>query len=134
MTTALVTGVGLGFVIAAQVGPITLLCIRIVLRGRLASGLGIAVGVAAVDLTYAALGVAGAAQLLRVPALRLALGLVGAAVILGLGVTTVWHTFRVRPARPPWSSTPVAACGARPPASAWCGMLRPPSSTAGSQP
>jgi putative LysE/RhtB family amino acid efflux pump len=42
------------------------------------------------------MGVAGAAQLLRVMALRLALGLVGTAVLLGLGARTLWSAFRVR--------------------------------------
>jgi threonine/homoserine/homoserine lactone efflux protein len=94
--TALWTGLGLGFLIAAQVGPIWLLCARSVLRGRLATGLAVGAGAALVDLAYACLGVAGAAQLLRVAALRLVLGLVGTAVLLGLGARTLWSAFRVR--------------------------------------
>jgi threonine/homoserine/homoserine lactone efflux protein len=96
MTVALWTGLGLGFLVAAQVGPIWLLCARSVLRGRLVTGLAIGAGAALVDLAYACLGVAGAAQLLRVVALRLALGLVGTAVLLGLGARTLWSAFRVR--------------------------------------
>ena len=57
---ALATGFGLGFFVAAQVGPISLLCVRSVLRGRLLTGLGIGLGAALIDITYAALGVAGA--------------------------------------------------------------------------
>jgi threonine/homoserine/homoserine lactone efflux protein len=96
MIAALWTGLGLGFLVAAQVGPIWLLCARSVLRGRLLTGLAIGAGAALVDLAYACLGVAGAAQLLRVVALRLALGLVGGAVLLGLGARTLWSAFRVR--------------------------------------
>jgi threonine/homoserine/homoserine lactone efflux protein len=66
MFVALWTGLGLGFLVAAQVGPIWLLCARSVLRGRLATGLAVGAGAALVDLAYACLGVAGAAPLLRV--------------------------------------------------------------------
>lgn len=96
MTVAVWTGLGLGFLVAAQVGPIWLLCARSVLRGRLVTGLAIGAGAALIDLAYACLGVAGAAQLLRVVALRLALGLVGTAVLLGLGARTLWSAVRVR--------------------------------------
>lgn len=41
MTAALTTGLGLGFLVAAQVGPVWLLCVRSVLRGRVAAGLAI---------------------------------------------------------------------------------------------
>jgi threonine/homoserine/homoserine lactone efflux protein len=96
MLAALWTGLGLGFLVAAQVGPIWLLCARSVLRGRLVTGLAIGAGAALVDLAYACLGVAGAAQLLRVAGLRLALGLVGTAVLAALGGRTLWSAFRVR--------------------------------------
>jgi threonine/homoserine/homoserine lactone efflux protein len=92
----LVTGFGLGFVVAAQVGPIWLLCVRSVLRGRLLTGLAIGAGAAIIDLTYAALGVAGVTQLLRITPVRLALGLAGAAVLLAIGGRTVWSAFRIR--------------------------------------
>ncbi len=94
--TALATGFGLGFFVAAQVGPIWLLCVRSVLRGRLRTGLGIGLGAALIDVTYAALGVAGVTQLLRITQLRLALGLTGAAVLLTIGARTLWAAFRVR--------------------------------------
>ena len=96
MLAALLAGLGLGFLIGAQVGPIWLLCARTVLRGRLASGLAIGLGAAVVDLLYACLGVAGAAQLLRIVALRLALGVAGAGVLLALGARTLASAFRVR--------------------------------------
>jgi hypothetical protein len=56
IVTAFATGFGLGFFVAAQVGPIWLLCVRSVLRGRLLTGLGIGLGAALIDVTYAALG------------------------------------------------------------------------------
>ncbi|HEV8648523.1 MAG TPA: LysE family transporter [Actinomycetes bacterium] len=96
MVTALFAGLGLGFLVGAQVGPIWLLCARTVLRGRLASGLAIGAGAAVVDFLYACLGVAGAAQLLRIAALRVVLGVVGAGVLLALGARTLASAFRVR--------------------------------------
>jgi threonine/homoserine/homoserine lactone efflux protein len=94
--TASATGFGLGFLVAAQVGPIWLLCVRSVLRGRLLTGLGIGLGAALIDTAYAALGVAGVTQLLRITQVRLALGLAGAAVLLSIGTRTLWSAFRIR--------------------------------------
>jgi threonine/homoserine/homoserine lactone efflux protein len=88
--------VALGFVVAAAIGPISLLCIRTVLRGALGSGIAIGAGAAVVDATYALLGAIGAGRLLEVDALRLTLGLVGAAVLALLGARTLWSAFRVR--------------------------------------
>jgi threonine/homoserine/homoserine lactone efflux protein len=96
LLTAFATGFGLGFLVAAQVGPIWLLCVRSVLRGRLLTGLAIGAGAAVIDLTYAALGVAGVTQLLRITQVRLALGLAGAAVLLAIGARTLWEAFRIR--------------------------------------
>ena len=78
-------GFGLGFVVAAAIGPISLLCIRTVLRGALGTGIAIGAGAAVIDATYALLGALGAGRLLEIDALRLALGLVGAAVLALLG-------------------------------------------------
>ena len=96
MLTAFATGLGLGFLVAAQVGPIWLLCVRSVLRGRLLSGLGIGLGAALIDVVYAALGVAGVTQLLRIPQIRLGLGLAGAAMLLAIGARTLWSAVRIR--------------------------------------
>ena len=85
MTTALLTGSGLGFLVAAQVGPVSLLAARSVILGRLIIGIMIGLGAATIDMAYGALGLAGAASLLRIPGLRLALGLLGAAVLVALG-------------------------------------------------
>jgi putative LysE/RhtB family amino acid efflux pump len=85
MTTALFTGFGLGFLVAAQVGPIWLLAARSVVLGRFATGIMIGLGAATIDMTYGALGLAGAASLLRITGLRLGLGLLGAAALIILG-------------------------------------------------
>ena len=96
IVTAFATGFGLGFLVAAQVGPIWLLCVRSVLRGRLLTGLAIGLGAAMIDTAYAGLGVAGVTQLLRITQLRLALGLAGAAMLLVIGARTLWSAFRIR--------------------------------------
>ncbi len=71
---ALLAGLGAGFLVAAQVGPIWLLCARSVLRH------GWQVG--------AAIGAVGG--------LRVILGLVGAAVLMVLGARTLRSARRVR--------------------------------------
>ena len=96
MLAAFWTGTALGFVVAAQVGPVWLLCARTTLRVGVASGFGIGLGAAIVDLLYAALGAAGVAPLLAVPALRLALGLLGGVVLVVIGARTLRTAFRVR--------------------------------------
>src|SRR3954447_7914623 len=93
---ALIVGFGLGFFVAAQLGPLSLFLIRSTLRGRLAVGLAIGAGIAIVDLLYAAAGAAGAAGLLTIDAISTALGLFGAGVLVYLGVKTLWSALRVR--------------------------------------
>jgi putative LysE/RhtB family amino acid efflux pump len=84
--------------LAAQVGPVTLLIVRSVLRGgrAVAVGLAMAGAVALVDVLYAALGLAGVGRLLNGGALRLVFGLVSAAILVAIGVRTVWIGFRAR--------------------------------------
>jgi putative LysE/RhtB family amino acid efflux pump len=94
--TALLVGFGLGFLVAAQLGPISLLAIRSTLRNGVYVGLAIAGGVAVIDTLYAAAGAAGAAGLLAIEPLRLAFGLLGAAVLAVLGARTLWSAFRIR--------------------------------------
>ena len=94
--TAMLVGFGLGFLVAAQLGPISLLAIRSTLRNGVFVGLAIAGGVAVIDTLYAAAGAAGAAGLLAVEPLRLAFGLIGAAVLAVLGARTLWSAFRIR--------------------------------------
>jgi len=94
----LAIGFGLGFFLAAQVGPVTLLIVRSVLRGgrAVAVGVAMAVAVACIDLLYAALGLVGAGRLLDAGAARLALGLTSAAILVGIGVRTLWRGLRAR--------------------------------------
>jgi putative LysE/RhtB family amino acid efflux pump len=93
---ALAAGLGLGFLTAAQVGPIWLLCLRSTLRGGFRVGVAIGAGAAVIDVLYAALGVAGASRLLEIDPLRIAFGLAGALVLALLGLKTLWSAFRVR--------------------------------------
>ena len=95
--SALGVGFGLGLVVAAQVGPVSLLIVRSVLRGTLRIGLAMAAAVALVDMLYASLGLVGAARLVdAADGARVALGLVGATVLVVLGVRTIWTGFRAR--------------------------------------
>ena len=94
--TALIVGFGLGFLVAAQLGPISQLAIRSTLRNGVRIGLAVGAAVAIVDTLYAAAGAAGAAGLLAVEPLRLAFGLIGAAVLVLLGIRTLVSAFRVR--------------------------------------
>jgi putative LysE/RhtB family amino acid efflux pump len=93
---ALVVGFGLGFLVAVQLGPMSLFLIRSTLRRGWAVGLAIGAGIAVVDGVYASLGAAGAVPLLTIGPLRVVLGLVGAAVLVALGARTLWSAFRVR--------------------------------------
>jgi putative LysE/RhtB family amino acid efflux pump len=89
-------GLGLGFFVALQVGPMSLFLVRSTLRSGLRVGLAIAVGIATVDALYACLGAAGAAPLLAIGPVRVALGLVGAAVLASLGLRTLLAAWHVR--------------------------------------
>ena len=89
-------GFGLGFLVALQLGPMSLLLIRSTLRDGVRVGLAIGAGVAVIDALYAALGAAGAASLLTIGPLRLALGVVGTGVLVWLGVRTLVAAARVR--------------------------------------
>ena len=93
---AVAIGFGMGFLVAAQVGPIWMLCARSVLRGGVRVGLAIGVGAAIIDTAYASLGVLGASTLLQISALRLALGLAGALLIALLGLRHLLVAIRVR--------------------------------------
>jgi len=93
---AVLAGLGLGFFVAAQVGPIWLLCARTSLRFGVAPALGVGLGAALVDSVYAGLGVAGAAGVLRLTGPRVVLGLLGAGVLAWLGGRTLLSALRVR--------------------------------------
>jgi threonine/homoserine/homoserine lactone efflux protein len=96
MEAAILAGLALGLLVAAQVGPIWLLCARSSLRHGARIGLAIGAGAALVDLSYATLGALGAARLVNVAVLRPVLGLLGAAVLVWIGGRTLWSAFRVR--------------------------------------
>jgi putative LysE/RhtB family amino acid efflux pump len=93
-----VLGFGLGVLLAAQVGPITLLIVRSVLRGgrAVAVGLAMAVAVAGVDVLYAALGLLGLGALTSADGIRIALGLASGGLLLAIGTRTVWLGIRAR--------------------------------------
>ena len=65
---AALVGFGLGFLVAVQVGPMSLFLIRSTLRRGLVIGLSIGAGIALTDALYASLGVAGAAPLVSIEA------------------------------------------------------------------
>ena len=96
MPAAFAAGFVLGFIVAAQIGPISLLCIRSVLRDRFAVGVAIGAGAAVIDALYAALGAAGASALLQIDPVRLALGIAGACALAAIGLRTLYSAFRVR--------------------------------------
>jgi putative LysE/RhtB family amino acid efflux pump len=89
-------GFGLGFLVALQLGPMSLLLIRSTLRDGVRTGLAIGAGVALIDAAYAALGAAGAASLLTIGPLRLLLGAIGTGVLLWLGIRTLTSAVHVR--------------------------------------
>lgn len=93
---SLVVGFGLGFVVALQLGPMSLFLIRSTLRGGWKVGLAVGAGIAIVDALYAAAGAAGVAPLLLIGPVKVTLGMLGAAVLVALGVRTLWLAFRVR--------------------------------------
>jgi hypothetical protein len=68
-----------------------------VLRGSLRIGRAMAAAVALVDLLYASPGLADASRLIHAADdARLALGLLGAALLVLLGARTIWSGFRAR--------------------------------------
>jgi threonine/homoserine/homoserine lactone efflux protein len=86
--------VGLGFTIAAAVGPISLLTIRRTLSHGRAYGLASGLGVALADASYGAIAAFGLTALTGV--------LVGGRVVLGLvgGIVLVWLAIRTARSRP----------------------------------
>ena len=96
MVHSALVGFGLGFLVALQLGPMSLFLVRSTLRSGLMTGLGVGAGIAVVDALYAAAGAAGAAPLLLIDPVRVVLGLVGAAVLLWLGVRTLQAAVHVR--------------------------------------
>lgn len=93
---AAVIGFGLGFFVALQLGPMSLFLVRSTLRSGWRVGVAIGAGIATVDGLYAAVGAGGATPLLTIQPVRLALGIVGAVVLVWLGVRTLYAALRVR--------------------------------------
>ena len=93
---AAIVGFGLGFFVALQLGPMSLFLIRSTLRSGWRVGLSVGAGIASVDGLYASAGAGGATPLLTIHPVRLALGLVGAIVLVWLGARTLYKALRVR--------------------------------------
>jgi putative LysE/RhtB family amino acid efflux pump len=93
-----VAGFGLGILLAAQIGPVTLLIVRSVLRGGRAIlvGLAMAAAVTTADALYAIVGLAGAGKLLDARVLQVGLGVLSALVLVVIGLRTVWTGLRAR--------------------------------------
>lgn len=85
---SLALGLGLGFFVALQLGPMSLFLIRSTLRSGVATGLAVGLGIASIDAIYAALGMAGVAPFLALAPLRIAFGIAGAATLAVLGIRT----------------------------------------------
>jgi threonine/homoserine/homoserine lactone efflux protein len=88
--TFLARGVGLGFAIAAAVGPISLLTIRRTLAHGQTYGLASGAGVALADATYAGVAAFGLTALTSLlVGGRAILGVIGGAFIVLLGIRTI---------------------------------------------
>ncbi len=74
----------------------SLFLVRSTLRGTLAVGLAIGAGIATIDVLYAGIAATGVAPILQVGFVRVVVGVLGAAVLIGLGSHTLWSAFRVR--------------------------------------
>ena len=97
MSAALLNGFGLGFLVAAEVGPVWLLCVHCTLGNGWRVGVGIGGGAALIDMLYAGLAAVGAAALLQIAALKLALGIAGLCILGFLGASSLAAAVRVRP-------------------------------------
>ena len=102
----LTLGFGLGFVVALQIGPMSLWLVRSTLAAGWRVGLAIGAGIAVIDAGYAAAGAAGAAPLLTIGPLETLLGLIGAAVMAYLGTRTVAAAFKAHESTTPQAATP----------------------------
>ena len=86
---ALASGVGAGFLITAQVGPIWLLCFRNGIRFGFPPAMGIGLGAAFIDTIYCVLGALGVAALLSAASIQRAISLIGALIISWIGIRTI---------------------------------------------
>lgn len=87
-----VRGIVIGFVIAAGLGPIGLLCIRRSLESGFGLGFATGLGAATADAAYAAVAAFGATALSTVLVdVRRPLAVVGGLVLIGLGINSWFH-------------------------------------------
>jgi putative LysE/RhtB family amino acid efflux pump len=93
---AFLIGLALGLFVAAQPGPVSFLLVRTASRGRRLPALMIGLAAASIDATYAALGAAGVSPLLKWGPARVAIGLLGGAVLVVIGARTLWSAWRIR--------------------------------------
>lgn len=85
----LASGFAAGFLIAAQVGPIWLLCFRNGIRYGFPEAFGIGLGAAIIDTLYCVLGALGAAVLLSSHSTQRAISIIGALTISWIGIRTI---------------------------------------------
>lgn len=87
---ALLSGIGIGFTVAAPIGPMGLLCIQRTLVSGMATGLATGFGAATVHLTYSAFAVLGLGSLARpwVEANAVGFGIVSALTLLWFALRT----------------------------------------------
>ncbi|MCC6312390.1 MAG: LysE family transporter [Thermomicrobiales bacterium] len=83
----LLQGMGVGVALAAPIGPINIEIIRRGLRGGFLNGWLVGLGAMTADTIFCALVVSGATPLADNPVVRIPLYLLGAAVLLFLGVS-----------------------------------------------
>jgi len=85
----LASGIGAGFLIAMQVGPIWLLCFRNGIRFGFPAAIGIGLGAALIDAIYCVLGALGAAVLLSAVSIQRLISLTGALILSWIGIRTI---------------------------------------------
>lgn len=83
--SALASAVGLGVIVSAPIGPISLLCIRRALSGLPMAAFVTGLGPAVCDITMASFAVAGAGILPAIAALEW-LAIVSGAILVGIGL------------------------------------------------
>jgi len=87
---ALFSGIGIGFTVAAPIGPMGMLCIQRTLASGVATGLATGFGAATVHLAYSAFAVLGLGALAQpwVEANAVAFGIVSALTLLWFAIRT----------------------------------------------
>jgi threonine/homoserine/homoserine lactone efflux protein len=87
---ALFSGIGIGFTVAAPIGPMGMLCIQRTLASGMATGLATGFGAATVHLTYSVLAVLGLGSLAQpwIEANAAGFGIVSALTLLWFAIRT----------------------------------------------